>query len=232
MKINKIFNQFGEIKDLPRNIGNKIEKFASHLEEVNGISDLYYSLVSEHNYPEKIAIGATEPRTWLTQMGIRTSFKDPKQRMMFMDAMTYLPDDILVKVDRAAMANSLETRVPFLDHRVVELAWRLPMTMKVRDGQSKWILRQVLYKYVPQKLIDRPKAGFGIPLGEWLSGPLRAWAEDLLDVQRLRREGYFNANFVRDLWCTHLQGTCNNQSLLWSVLMFQQWLAYTQAHRK
>ena len=145
--------------------------------------------------------------------------------MMFMDAMTYLPDDILVKVDRAAMANSLETRIPFLDHRVVELAWRLPMAMKMREGKSKWILRQVLYQYVPQRLIERPKAGFGIPLGDWLRGPLREWAESLLDKQRLQREGYFNVNFVRELWHAHLTGKRNHQSLLWSILMFQTWLA-------
>jgi asparagine synthase (glutamine-hydrolysing) len=229
---NKIFNQLGEIKNFPRNMADKIEKLANHLEKVNGINELYYSLVSEINYPEKIVIGATEPATWLKQVGLKSRFKDPKQGMMLMDAMTYLPDDILVKVDRAAMANSLETRVPFLDHRVVELAWRLPMAMKVRGGQSKWILRKILYQYVPQQLIDRPKAGFGIPLGEWLCGPLRDWAENLLDEQRLRQEGYFNANFVRELWGAHLMGRRNNQSLLWSILMFQEWLANMQTHQK
>jgi asparagine synthase (glutamine-hydrolysing) len=144
---------------------------------------------------------------------------------MYMDAMTYLPDDVLVKVDRAAMANSLETRVPFLDHRVVELASRLPMNMKMRDGKTKWILRQVLYQYVPKELIERPKAGFGIPLGEWLRGPLRDWVESSLDEKRLVREGYFNVHYIRNLWHAHLSGKRNNQSLLWSVLIFQAWLA-------
>jgi asparagine synthase (glutamine-hydrolysing) len=144
--------------------------------------------------------------------------------MMFMDAMTYLPDDILVKVDRAAMANSLETRVPLLDHRVVELAWSLPMSMKIRDGKSKWILRQVLYQYVPKQLIERPKAGFSIPLSDWLRGPLREWAEGLLDARRLQREGFFNVQYIRAKWRAHLEGARNNQSLLWNVLMFQTWL--------
>jgi asparagine synthase (glutamine-hydrolysing) len=145
--------------------------------------------------------------------------------MMFLDAMTYLPDDILVKVDRAAMANSLETRVPFLDHRLVELASRLPMYMKIRDGETKWLLRQVLYQYVPKELIERPKAGFGIPLAEWLRGPLKGWVETLIDEKRLAKEGYFNVQYVRDLWNAHLSGRCNHQSLLWSLLMFQAWLA-------
>ena len=220
-----IFQQVGKIKKFPSNMGEKLEKLANRLEKVDGVNELYYSLVSEIDCPGQVVIGATEPRTWLTQVGMKSLFKDPRQHMMFMDAMTYLPDDILVKVDRAAMANSLETRVPFLDHRVVELAWRLPMAMKMREGKSKWILRQVLYQYVPQRLIERPKAGFGIPLGDWLRGPLREWAESLLDKQRLQREGYFNVNFVRELWHAHLTGKRNHQSLLWSILMFQTWLA-------
>jgi len=219
-----IFQQEGKVKKFPSNMGEKLGKLANCLEKVDGVNELYYSLVSEIDYPEQIVIGATEPKTWLTQKGINSSFKDAKQHMMFMDSMTYLPDDILVKVDRAAMANSLETRVPFLDHRVVELAWNLPMTMKIRDGKTKWILRQVLYQYVPQQLIERPKAGFGIPLGDWLCGPLREWVESLLDEQRLHRDGFFNADFVRELWRAHLTGKRNHQSLLWSILMFQLWL--------
>jgi asparagine synthase (glutamine-hydrolysing) len=219
-----IFQQAGKIKKFPSNMGEKLGKLANRLEKVDGVNELYYSLVSEIDYPEKIVIGATEPKTWLTQKGMHSSFKDAKQHMMFMDSMTYLPDDILVKVDRAAMANSLETRVPFLDHRVVELAWNLPMTMKIREGKTKWILRQVLYQYVPQQLIERPKAGFGIPLGDWLCGPLREWVESLLDEQRLHREGFFNTDFVRELWRSHLTGKRNHQLLLWNILMFQVWL--------
>ena len=222
-----IFHQIGKIKKFPSNMGEKMEKLANRLEKVDGVNKLYYSLVSEIDYPERAVIGATEPQTWLTQVGIKSYFNDAKQHMMLMDAMTYLPDDILVKVDRAAMVNSLETRVPFLDHRVVELAWRLPMTMKMREGKTKWILRQVLYQYVPQQLIERPKAGFSIPLNEWLCGPLRGWVENLLDEQRLRKEGFFNADFVRELWHAHLTGQRNYQSLLWSILMFQTWLEET-----
>ena len=145
-------------------------------------------------------------------------------RMMYCDAVSYLPDDILCKVDRASMAVSLETRVPFLDHRVAEAAARIPLDLKVRGGGGKHILRQLLYRHVPARLFDRPKAGFAIPVGEWVRGPLRGWAEDLLDPARLRADGWFNTEVVRRRWDDHLAGRRDSTQAIWSILMFQAWL--------
>ena len=149
----------------------------------------------------------------------------PRHWMMAQDAQSYLPDDILVKVDRAAMANSLETRVPLLDHRVVEAAWRMPLEYKIRDGQGKWLLREVLYRHVPRALVERPKTGFTLPLDSWLRGPLRDWAESLLEPARLTREGYFRPDPIREAWKQHLSGRSSAHYQLWDVLMFQAWLA-------
>lgn len=187
---------------------------------------IYRRLVSHWKSPADIVINAREPATSLTNHHRWAQLPELEQRMMFLDAISYLPDDILVKVDRAAMAVSLETRVPFLDHRVVEFAWRLPLSMKIRNGQGKWILRQVLYKHVPKKLIERPKMGFGVPIDSWLRGPLRDWAESLLSEERLRREGFFHPVQIRQKWQEHLAGTRNWQYYLWDVLMFQAWLEH------
>ena len=219
-----IFKQAGKVVALPNNMGQKLGKLATRLQQADKVEDLYYSLVSEINNPEQLVINAIEPQSWLTNTGLNQSFSDPQLNMMYMDSMTYLPDDILVKVDRAAMAASLETRVPFLDQHIIELAWSLPMSMKFKKGQTKWLLRQVLYQYVPKQLIERPKAGFGIPLGEWLREPLRDWAESLLNETRLQQEGFFKMSLVRELWQEHLSGKHNHQILLWNVLMFQAWL--------
>ena len=203
--------------------GDKAQKLADVLTLSSGQA-FFLNLASQWQDPASIVLGAQEPPTLLTDPGAWPHAGSLAPWMMAMDAQTYLPDDILVKVDRAAMANSLETRVPMLDHRVVELAWRVPLQQKIRDGQGKWLLRQVLYRHVPRELVERPKMGFGIPLDSWLRGPLRDWAEALLDEGRLRQEGYFQPAAIRQKWKEHLSGRRNWQHQLWTVLMFQAWL--------
>jgi asparagine synthase (glutamine-hydrolysing) len=205
------------------NLGDKLHKAAGVLAAVS-VDVLYRGLVSHWDDPASVVIGGTEPRTLLTGNAPLLDGLDDIQRMMALDTLTYLPDDILVKVDRAGMGVSLEGRVPFLDHRVVEFAWSLPQSLKLRDGVGKWVLRQVLYRHVPKELIERPKMGFGVPIGDWLRGPLRDWAENLLDEPRLRREGYFHPGPIRKKWAEHLSGARNWQYHLWDVLMFQAWL--------
>jgi asparagine synthase (glutamine-hydrolysing) len=205
------------------NIGDKLHKGAEVLASPS-VDTLYRDLVSHWNDPASIVIGGHEPSTLLTGNAPPLQGLDDVQRMMALDMMTYLPDDILTKVDRAAMGVSLETRVPFLDHRVVEFAWRIPQAMKLRDGTTKWALQQVLYRHVPKALIDRPKMGFGVPIDNWLRGPLRDWAEELLNEERLRREGFFKPAPIRQKWAEHLSGQRNWQYHLWDVLMFQAWL--------
>ena len=190
--------------------------------------ELYLTAVSHIDYPSDWVIDGKEPPTNLKGRAIDLQGLSAVERMMALDTVSYLPDDILVKVDRAAMGVSLETRVPLLDHRLVEFAWRLPLHYKLRDGQTKWALRQVLYRHVPRELIDRPKQGFSVPLHEWLRGPLRAWAESLLDETRLRREGYFHPRPIRQLWKAHLSGTRYGMARLWNILMFQAWLEVQQ----
>lgn len=186
--------------------------------------DFYRTLVSHWKHPEQLVIGASEPATMLNMPQAWPATDCFEHWMMAMDAQTYMADDILVKLDRAAMANSLETRAPMLDHRVVELAWRMPLNLKIRDGKGKWLLREVLYRHVPRELIERPKKGFSIPLATWLRGPLRDWANSLLDEGRLKQEGYFRAEPIREKWQEHITGTRDNSRLLWSILMFQAWL--------
>ena len=190
--------------------------------------ELYHGIVSHWTDPAAMVIGCTgldSPVERLMSQEISLSYR---AQMMYWDLLTYLPGDILVKVDRAAMAVSLETRVPLLDHRLVEFAWSLPMHMKVRHGQSKWLLRQLLNRYVPRELTDRPKVGFGIPVGAWLRGPLRDWAEALLDESRIRREGILEPAPIRQRWHEHLAGSSDWSYLIWDVLMFQAWLEAQQ----
>jgi asparagine synthase (glutamine-hydrolysing) len=207
-----------------RHPGDKLHRLASIL-SVNDPTHMYLKLVSHWESPETLVKDGFEPLTAITDPARSCHVDDFVDRMMAIDLLSYLPDDILVKVDRAAMGLSLETRIPFLDHRVVEFAWTLPQRLKIRDRRGKWILRQILNKYVPSKLVERPKMGFGIPIDHWLRGPLRDWAEALLDEGRLHREGFFDAAAVRLKWREHLAGAHNWQYLLWDVLMFQAWFA-------
>lgn len=210
--------------------GDKLHKGARVMASPDS-AELYRGLVSHWDDPAALVLGSREPPTALTDGRMNVDDLNDVERMMAIDTVSYLPDDVLCKVDRAAMSVSLESRVPLLDHRVVEFAWRLPHSMKLRDGVSKWVLRQVLYRYVPQALIDRPKTGFGVPIGEWLRGPLRDWAEDLLDESRLRRDGIFDAEMVRRRWSEHLGGRRNWQYHLWDVLTMQSWLSAQQGVR-
>ncbi|MGH8321796.1 MAG: asparagine synthase (glutamine-hydrolyzing), partial [Gammaproteobacteria bacterium] len=206
-----------------KNTRDKIGRLADVL-ALNSADALYARLVSHWQNPEAVVLGGHEPPTALNDPARRAQLSDDTERMMYTDLISYLPDGILTKVDRASMAVSLEARVPLLDHRVVEFAWRLPIEMKIRDGQGKWLLRQVLYKYVPPALIERPKMGFGAPIDSWLRGPLRDWGEALLDERRLREEGYFDPKPIRTMWADHLAGRASEHYYLWDVLMFQAWL--------
>jgi asparagine synthase (glutamine-hydrolysing) len=204
-------------------VGDKLHKGAGVLAS-SSVDELYLGMVSHLRNPAEWVIGGQEPPSHLTGLRPNLGQLGDVERMMLLDAITYLSDDILAKVDRAGMGVSLEGRIPFLDHRLVEFAWSLPLEYKLRDGQTKWPLRQVLYRHVPKELIDRPKMGFGVPLHDWLRGPLRGWAEDLLDESRLRKEGYFQPQPIRKIWEEHQTGKRNWMAQLWNVLMFQAWL--------
>ncbi len=229
---NNIFNtiQFLLPQSLAQaNIGDKLHKGAEVMAAKTS-GELFYLLVSHWNETKDLVIGGTEPSTILTGSSLEPEADHFVHHMMAFDMLSYLPDDILVKVDRAAMGVSLETRVPLLDHRVVEFAWHLPLDYKLHKGTGKWPLREVLYKYVPKELIERPKMGFGVPIDSWLCGPLQDWAETLLSESRLKQEGFFNPSPIRQKWAEHLSGERNWQYQLWDVLMFQAWLDHEWAH--
>jgi len=206
-----------------RPTGDRMHKFADVL-GVNALEEMYLRLVSHWQAPAEVVLGATEPPTRLTANREDLARAGAVPRLMYLDLLTYLPDDIMVKVDRATMGVSLESRAPYLDHTIVEFAWRIPMERKVAGGKGKRILRELLYRYVPPALINRPKMGFGVPIDRWLRGPLKSWAGDLLSPDRLRREGYFDPAAITRKWDEHQSGTRNWQYLLWDVLMFQGWL--------
>jgi len=222
------FRRFGPL--LPprlrqRTPGDRLHKLAEVL-AVRNPEDLYLGLVSAWKSPNALVLGGAEYPTAIRDRAQWALLPDFAQQMMFLDLITYLPDDILAKVDRASMGVGLEARVPLLDHRVVEFAATLPLHLKIRKNEGKWLLRQVLYRYVPPALIDRPKMGFGVPIDAWLRGPLRAWAEDLLSADRLHREGFLAPAPIREKWVEHLGGARNWQYYLWNVLQFQAWLAH------
>lgn len=208
----------------------RVRKLAS-LMECQSMEQLYCRQISRWLNPQTVVRGSSEPSPVLADPASWPDAPDVASRLMAVDALSYLPEDILVKVDRAAMGVSLETRTPFLDHRVVEFAWRLPLSVKIRNGRQKWGLRQILYKYVPKKFVERSKTGFEMPLASWLRGPLRDWAEALLDERRLQREGFFDPQPIRKKWYEHLSGREHWDGHLWSVLMFQAWLEQNRRSR-
>ena len=207
---------------------DRVQKLC-HIVDFESSRAEYHRFISDWQEPAAVVLNGREPATVLTDSLAWPDVPDLESWMMAVDGLTYLPEQILVKVDRAAMARSLETRAPFLDHRVAEFAWRLPTSMKIRSSRGKWVVRQVLYKYVPEELVDRPKMGFGVPVGRWLRGPLSDWAESLLDERRMVADGFFAPGPIREMWSRHLSGVGTWDSPLWTVLMFQAWLDETRA---
>jgi asparagine synthase (glutamine-hydrolysing) len=214
----------------PRQAGEKMHKLAGVLLEEDA-TGYHRRLATQSAEGASLVEGAGEPDESLYAEDIRERFADEMSWLQYVDTLTYLPDDILTKVDRASMAVALEVRVPLLDHRVVELSWRLPARFKRRAGAGKWLLRQIAYKYVPKTLLDRPKMGFAVPLDDWLRGPLKEWAADLLDPAALKREGLLAAAPIAKTWDAHQSGARNAHGFLWNVLMFEAWNASNQASK-
>lgn len=215
---------------LKRSAGDRAHKLAAHL-LLRSRESLYRHTISQWAEPESLVLRCKEPQSVLEDLRGLSWISSTEELGMLCDLRHYLPEDILTKVDRASMAVGLEVRVPILDHRVVEFAWTVPLDMKVRQGQSKWLLRQLLDRFVPRELIDRPKMGFTIPMDLWLRGPLREWAEDRLSTERLRSDGFFNVARIRKRWEEHLSGHRNWQHALWTVLFFQDWHAALRTPR-
>ena len=228
----KPFNSYQALRTSVNGIGAKAHKLAQRLNTVQDFDDLYLSLITEWQNPELlIKYQETDAPAFVEKVVCilndplpESGLKNSQLNMMYKDTLSYLPDDILCKVDRAAMSVSLETRIPFLDHRILEFAWSLPLNLKIQGDTGKLVLREVLYKYVPKELIDRPKAGFAVPIGQWLRGPLFEWADELLNEARINREGYFHAQPIRQRWLEHLSRKRDHTPSLWTILMFQAWL--------
>ncbi len=204
-------------------LNQRFEKLNYLLPSINEI-DFYKRMVTHWGNADEVVFDSKENGSYFMEFKGLSSRYCYQENLMVLDSLTYLSDDILVKVDRAAMANSLETRVPFLNDELFEFVWSLPFHLKIKDGSSKWILKELLNKYVPKQLVDRPKQGFSVPLAQWLREPLRDWAESLLASDRLIAENYFNENIVRNIWELHLSGKKDYSLKLWSILMFQSWL--------
>jgi asparagine synthase (glutamine-hydrolysing) len=204
--------------------GEKLHKLAGVMHAKSPV-EFYQLLTSAIQQPNKLLVSGSEPLDKITDSFKHAHVANFADLMMYLDTITYLPDDILTKVDRATMAVSLEARVPLLDHELVEHAWRMPQHMKIRNGEGKWALKQIVHRYVPEKLMKRPKMGFSIPIGKWLRGPLRTWAEELLHRDRLEAEGFLNPLNVQRMLQTHLSGRGQMENQLWNLLMFQSWSA-------
>lgn len=222
----RVWDKFGDLSFISKkynNLGLKIHKGAKVLHS-QSLVELYENLLSNWKFSDILVLGSHERRKLDLSTAVNISDFSNIEKMMLWDMQSYLPDDILVKLDRATMGVSLEGRVPFLDHDLVEFSWRIPTEYKYRNKTSKWILRQVLYKYIPKKLIERPKSGFTLPLSEWLRGPLKDWAEDLINVEKLNHDGILDAEVINKKWREHQAGKFDWSNQLWSVLMFQSWL--------
>jgi len=225
-RFENIYRKFEFALPIKSRISLPAEKYEKTVQifSSSGIDEVYKRLVSIISMPERYLLSGTEFSSQLDDHSLWNQSKDYIGNMQKLDLLTYLPDDLLVKVDRAAMAVSLETRVPFLDHELVEFVTGLPLNFNLNNGRGKHLLRKVLYKYVPRELMERPKMGFTVPLSEWLNGPLRDWAQELIDPNRLRKEGYLNPNSVTKMWNEHSNGRANFGHQLWNLLMFQSWL--------
>ncbi len=227
---------WNKVQSIPLNIRTIIAKYITNIplpQRINKLAtcmdaatqeEFYRRIISHWQAPESIVLDGKEPATMFNSPTLWPQNVNFVEWMMAADAQVYMTDDILVKVDRASMYSSLETRVPLLDHRVIEFAWQLPLNYKIKNGTGKIPLRDILYRHVPRELIERPKKGFSVPLAAWLRGPLKQWAESLLDAGRLNREGYFNTSVIRARWEQHLSGKMDYSRQLWNVLMFQAWL--------